>query len=134
VYNSTQTASGTFSFFIAPLNDSGSGSGHGTITVATRGFCSGSDTISYTFLVPDATTLEGNNLTVFFSDPVPGNYTVPLTCTGPMDGVSTATNDPGPFLPEYPGELSVALSSLPASVIIQAGHGITYGFSVKETS
>ena len=134
VYNSTQTASGTFTLFIAPLNGSGSGSGHGTITVATHGFCTGTDTISYSFLVPDATTLLGNNLTVFFSNPEPGNYSVPLTCTGPMSGVSTATNDPGPFLPEYPGELTIALSSLPASVIVHPGVGVTYGFSVKETS
>ena len=134
VYNSTETASGTFTFFIAPLNYSGSGSGHGTITVATHGFCSGSDTISYTLLVTDATTLLGNNLTVFFGDPSPGNYSVPLTCTGPMSGVSTATNDPGPFLAEYPGEVTIALSSLPASVIVHPGVGVTYGFSVKETS
>jgi hypothetical protein len=134
VYNSTMTASGTFTFFIAPLNESGSGSGHGTITVATHGFCSGSTTISYTFLVPDATSLLGGNITIFFSNPQPGNYSVPLTCTGPMAGVSTATNNPGPFLPEYPGEFSVSISSLPASVIFHPGPGFVYGVSVKETS
>jgi hypothetical protein len=134
-YNSTEAASGTFTFFIAADNFSGRGTGHGTITITTRGFCTGSQTIPYTFIVPDATTVLNGNLTVFFANPVPANYSVPLTCTGSMTGVSTA-NNPWSYLAEYPGEFSISLASLPASEVF---HGtpsaiFTWGYSIKQAS
>lgn len=133
-YNSTEVASGTFTFFIAASNYSGRGTGQGTITITTEGFCTGSQTIHYTFIVPDATTLLGKNITVFFSAEVPANYTVPLTCTGSMAGANTA-NNPWPYLAEYPGEFTVQLASLPTSELL---HGtpsatFTWGFSIRES-
>ncbi|MGA2663655.1 MAG: hypothetical protein ABSF83_01750 [Nitrososphaerales archaeon] len=135
-YNSVQTASGTFTFFIAADNLSGSGSGRGTYTMTTTGFCTGSETFPYTFSIPDATTALAGNLTIFFSNPVPGNYSVSLTCTGDMAGVSTATNDPGPFLPVYPGEFTIPLASLPTSELFHgtSSTDFVWGYSLKETS
>ena len=134
-YNSTQMASGTFTLFIAADNFSGSGTGRGTYTVTTRGFCTGSETFPYTFTIPDATTILGGNITIFFSSPVPSNYSVPLTCTGDMTGVSTATNNPGPYLPVYPNEITIPLASLPTSKIF---HGtpsaiFVWSYSLKES-
>ena len=102
--------------------------------MTTVGFCTGSQTIHYSFSIPDATTLLGGNLTVFFSQENPANYSVPLTCTGDMTGVSTATNNPWPYLPEYPGEITVSLSSLPTSELF---HGTpsttqTWGYTLRE--
>jgi hypothetical protein len=135
-YNSTQVASGTFTFSIAASNSSGSGTGKGTYTMTTRGFCTGSETFPYTFTIPDATTLLGGNLTIFFGPTVPGNYSVVLSCTGNMAGVSTATNNPGPYMAEYPGEITIPLASLPTSEVF---HGtpsadFVWGYSLKETS
>jgi hypothetical protein len=134
-YNSTEAASGTFVFFIAANNFSGSGTGQGTITVTTRGFCTGSETIPYTFIIPDATTVLSGNITVFFSGQKPVNYSVPLTCTGSMAGVSSA-NNPWPYLPEYPGEFTVPLASLPASEVFHGTPSIsfTWGYSIKQAS
>jgi uncharacterized protein (UPF0333 family) len=126
-YNSTQVGSGTFSFFIAALNESGSGSGQGTLTLTTKGFCSGTVTFPYTFKVTDATLLLKGNLTVFFGMELPVNYTVPLTCVGSMTG-ATQVNNPWPYLPEFPGEFSVA--TVPASAIGHSGN-FTWGYSVK---
>ncbi len=135
-YNSVQTASGVFNFSIAAGGLSGSGSGHGTFTMSTSGFCTGSDTFPYTFPISDVTTFLGGNITIFFGNPVPGNYTVSLTCTGDMNGVSTATNNPGPFLPVYPNEISVPLASVPFSGVFHATPSTTFvwGYSLKETS
>ena len=129
-YNSTEEASGTFSFFISSLNESGSGSGKGTLTIVTKGFCTATYMLPYTFKVPDATLILKGNLTVFFSSEAPVNYTVPLTCTGPMAGASQV-NNPWSYLPEYPGEFSVA--TVPVSVVQHTGD-FTWGFSVEETS
>jgi hypothetical protein len=126
-YNSTQVGSGTFSFFIAALNESGSGSGQGTLTLTTRGFCSGTVTFPYTFKVTDATLPLKGNLTVAFGMELPVNYTVPLTCTGSLSG-ATQVNNPWPYLPEFPGEFSVA--TVPASVIGHSGN-FTWGYSVE---
>lgn len=135
-YNSVQTASGTFTFSIGAGGLSGSGSGHGTFTMTTTGFCSGSDTFPYTFTIPDVVTFLGGNLTIFFANPTPGNYTVSLSCTGDMTGVSTATNDPGPFLPVYPNEITIPLASLPFSGVFYGTPSTTFvwGYSVEETS
>jgi hypothetical protein len=135
-YGSTQVASGSFSFFINPAadNQSGSGSGHGTIKITTTGFCSGSATVPYTFTLT-ATTILGN-LTIFDGAIDGGaasmNVTIPLSCSGPMNGVNTATNDPVPFLPTYPNEITVA--SLPANVETHLSGNITYGYDIVETN
>ena len=102
-YNSVQLASGTFTFSINPANYSGSGSGHGTMTVTTTGFCSGRTSFPYTFSIPDATNILGGNITVFIGDPVPANFTVPLTCTATANAGSTNGNT-FPFLSVYPNE------------------------------
>lgn len=130
-YSSVQVASGTFTFFISATNRSGSGSGHGTLTVTTTGFCSGTTTVPYTFQIPDATTLLGN-LTVFMGTPTPGNFSVPLTCTGPMQGVSTTTNDPAPFLSTYPNELTIA--TVPYVINQHQTGNIDYYFDIVQTS
>jgi hypothetical protein len=130
IYNTTQAASGSFSFFVDASNESGSGTGHGTLTATTSGFCSGSTTVRYTFIVPDATTILGGNLTVFFSDPVPGNFSVQLSCTGDMAGVSTTTNNPSPFLPVYPNEINVP--TVPGTVSNKSGN-FDYYIHVAQT-
>lgn len=135
-YNSTQVGSGTFTFGLAAGGLTGSGSGNGTFTITTQGFCTGSETIHYTFAITDVTTLLGNNMTIFFGNPTPANYTVPLTCTGDMTGVSTATNNPGPYLAVYPNEWTIPLTSLPLSEVF---HGTpaadqVWWESLKETS
>ena len=108
-YVTTQVASGSFNYFIAMGDKSGSESGHGTLTTTTTGFCSGTNSFSYTFKIPDATTLLGNQ-TIFFDAPTPANFTVPLTCTSPMTGVSTANNVTS-FVGVYPNEINVATIS-----------------------
>ncbi len=135
-YNSVQTASGSFTFFIAADNFSGSGTGHGTYTITTTGFCTGSQTFPYTFTIPDVTTALQGNVTIFFANPAPANYSVSLTCTGNMAGVSTATNNPGPYLAVYPNELSIPLASLPTSEVLHGNPSTTFvwGYSLKETS
>ncbi len=130
MYNTTQVGSGSFTFFIAAQNKSGSGSGHGTLTVTTAGFCSGSSTFPYTFTIPDATTILGN-YTVFFGNPVPGNFTVQLSCTGDMSGVNTSTNNPSSFLPVYPNEINFA--SMPVTANEHQTGDISYYYNVVQT-
>ena len=130
-YNSIEAGSGSFTFSISATNKSGTGSGQGSLTVTTTGFCSGTTTLSYTFQIPDATTLLGN-LTVFIGNPTPSTYTVPLTCTGSLNGVNTATNNPGSFIAVYPNEISVA--ALPTSVAQHLSGGIAYSYTINQTS
>jgi len=129
-YNTVQVASGSFTFFVAASNSSGSGIGHGTLVVTTTGFCSGRTTFPYTFKIPDATTILGN-LTIFIGDPTPANFTVPLTCTGPMAGVSTATGNPGPYLSVWPNEITVA--TVPALVTQHLTGNINYYYNITQT-
>ena len=126
-YSSTQVGSGSFTFFISALNQSGTGSGQGTLVVTTTGFCSGTVTVPYTFTIPDATTLLGN-LTVFFSIPTPANFMVPLSCTGPMGGVDTSTNNPLTFLAVYPNEIS--LGSVPGTVTQHLSGNVSYSYTI----
>lgn len=130
-YASTISGVGTFTFSINAINSSGTGNGQGVLTVKTIGFCSGSTTFPYTFTIPDATTLLGN-LTVFIGTPLPSEYTVPLTCTGSISGVNTATNNPGSFLAVYPNEISV--SSVPTSVNQTQSGGISYSYTISQSS
>ena len=122
-YGSVQVTSGFFAFSINPANYSGTGNGHGTITVTTTGFCSGKVTISYAFTI-QAVWVPTENLTIGFHTPNPANVTVPLSCTGPMNGVDTSTNNPITFLSEYPGLIST--SSVPYTVDQHLSGNITY--------
>jgi hypothetical protein len=130
-YGSVQLASGSFTFSINPLNYTGTGRGQGTMTVTTTGFCSGKVTVPYTFKV-QATQLPGQNISVFFLSPVPGSAMVPLSCSGPMNGVDTATNNPVPFLPEYPGAFTTA--TMPVTFSRNWGSGTTSYVSITQTS
>jgi hypothetical protein len=130
-YSSVQFATGSFTFSINPQNYTGTGSGHGTLTVTTTGFCSGKVTVPYTFSI-EVTNIPGMNITVFFeSPPTPGNATVPLVCTGPMNGV-TQTENPIPFLSTYQAEVSTA--TVPVTVSQNLGHGITYYIYFYQTN
>jgi uncharacterized protein (UPF0333 family) len=127
-YNSVQEASGSFTFSINPANYSGSGGGHGTMTVTTTGFCSGSTSFPYTFDIPDATTILGGNFTVFIGDPVPVNFTVPLTCTAMANAGSTNGNT-FPFLSVYPNEISTA--AIPTTVTEHLSGNISYSYTIS---
>jgi hypothetical protein len=129
-WNSTQTSSGTFTFSINPQNYSGSGSGRGMITVATKGFCTGSETVSYTFAI-EAFHLPGENITVAFENPSVANVTVPLTCQGSTVGFATA-NNPVPFLSVYPNEVTV--DSIPATISQPQTNGLEYSIVITEES
>lgn len=130
-FNSTQVASGSFTFSINPATYEGSGSGQGTMTVTTVGFCSGRTTFSYTFQIPDATNILGGNITVFIGDPTPLNFTVPLTCTATALPGSTNGNT-FPFLSVYPNEISVA--AVPVTVTQHLTGNIDYSFTIKPTN
>jgi len=126
-YGSVQVASGSFSFFVNPANYTGFGSGTGTMTVTTTGFCHGTVTYGYTFKITAAWP-PGAALTLGFGTPVPVNFTVPLTCAGPMQGVDTSTNNPAPYLSTYPGLLSI--NSFPYAVSEHLSGGTSYHFSI----
>lgn len=130
-YNTTQVASGTFTFSLAAGGLSGSGSGKGTMTATTTGFCSGQNIFSYTFQIPDVTT-EFGNLTVFFGTPTPSSFMVSLACTGPMQGVDTSVNEPTQFLAVYPNEINLQFNDL--SVYQHLQGGIVYGITITQTS
>ena len=130
-YRSIQVASGSFTFFINPANFTGVGTGHGTLTVTTSGFCSGTTTVQYTFSVINANDLLGGNITVAFGDPTPSSFMVPLTCTGSLKGVDTSVNNPSTFLGIYPNLVSV--KSVPITVSQQLSGNITYSFTITPT-
>ncbi|MDA4122000.1 MAG: hypothetical protein OK456_02325 [Thaumarchaeota archaeon] len=129
-YTSVEVASGSFEFSInSSIIDVGNGTGHGTLTVTTTGFCSGKTTVPYTFLIPDVASL-GGNITIFFGSPTPGNFTVPLTCTATAPPGSS-NGDTFPYLSDYPGEISVP--SFPATVNQHLSGNISYWFSISPT-
>lgn len=130
-YGSVQLASGSFTFTINSQNYTGTGTGQGTMTVTTTGFCSGKVTVPYTFFI-QATHLPGQNISVFFLNPTPGSAMVSLSCTGPMNGVNTATNNPISFLPEYPGAFTTATT--PVTFSRNWGGGTTSYVSITQTS
>jgi hypothetical protein len=127
-WNSTQAASGAFAFSINPQNYSGTGTGQGTITVATMGYCTGNETVSYTFAV-SAFHLPGENITVAFENPSVSNVTVPLTCQGSTAGFYTA-NNPVPFLSVYPNEVTVV--SVPDTISQPLTGGTEYTITITE--
>ena len=124
-WNSTQTASGSFTFSINPATYLGTGSGQGSIRVATRGYCTGSPTVPYTFAV-QAGHLPGGNFEIAFETPSPSNVTVRLSCLGPTTGFYTA-NNPVSFLSVYPNEES------PASIPMTDSQTLTGGISYTVT-
>jgi hypothetical protein len=131
-YTSVQVASGSFTFFINPANFTGVGSGQGTMTVTTTGFCSGSTTFPYTFRVTNANDLLNGNITFAVGVPTPINFTVTLHCTGPMSGVNIALNNPSPFLSIYPNLISV--HTVPITVSEHLTGNITYQYTITPTS
>ena len=133
LYRSVQNGSGSFTFSTTSGGLTGSGSGHGTLKVTTTGFCSGQTIFPYTFNITDATTLLGGNLTIFIGNPIPANFTVPLTCTGPTTGVS-ATGNTDPYLAIYPNELTLAVPVGPVTVTENLGGGISYTYTVTPTN
>ncbi len=112
-YRTILSASGTFSFFINPANQSGLGSGQGEITATTTGFCTGNVTVHYTFQIINSNTLLGGNVTVAFGDAAPGNVTYPLYCTN-LDGSHYSGSGNFIFLSVYPNLVSSA--SVPATL------------------
>jgi hypothetical protein len=129
-WNSTQTATGSFTFSIDPATYLGTGGGQGSITVATHGYCTGSVTIPYTFTIQVAHP-PGANFEIAFETPTPSNATVQLTCQGPTNGFNTA-NNPVAFLSVYPNGLSLA--SIPATSSQVLTGGISYSVNITQAS
>ena len=129
-WNSTQTATGSFTFSINPSTYLGSGSGQGSITVTTRGYCTGSSTVQYTFGI-EAQHIPGtNNVSIGFNLPTPPTVMVQLACQGSTAGFNTA-NNPVSYLSVYPNGLD--LNSFPANVSQAPSSGYSYTVSISET-
>jgi hypothetical protein len=129
-YNSTVTATGSFTFSVNSLSYNGTGSGRGNITVATRGYCSGSNTVPYTFTVTGY-QLPGENLTAAFNLPTPENVSVALTCHGSTEDFNGVDN-PTAFLSVYPNLVEAA--SVPATISQVLTGGISYTITIEESS
>ena len=129
-WNSTQTATGSFTFSIDPSTYLGSGSGQGSITVATRGYCTGSSTVKYTFGIQAQHIPGSNNVSIGFDLPTPPTVMVQLACQGSTVGFYTA-NNPVTYLSVYPNGLD--LNSFPANVSQALTGGISYTVSISET-
>ena len=125
-WNSTQTATGSFTFSLNPATYLGSGQGTGSITVSTRGYCTGSSTVKYTFEIT-ATHAPGENFEIAFDNPTPANVTVKLTCEGSTVGFYTS-NNPVPYLSVYPDLLYVP--SIPTTQTQAPTNGISYTVTV----
>ena len=125
-WNSTQTATGSFTFSIDPATYLGTGSGQGDITVTTHGYCTGTATVPYTFAVQVAHP-PGANFEIAFDTPTPSSVSVQLTCQGPTTGFNTA-NNPVTYLSVYPNGLSVA--SLPTVASQNLTGGISYTVTI----
>ena len=125
-WNSTMTASGSFTFSVDPSTYIGSGTGQGSITVNTRGYCVGTVTFQYTFNITVAHP-PGENYIISFNLPTPSTAMVQLSCQGSTNGFYTA-NNPVPFLSVYPNGLSEA--ALPATVTQPPTAGISYTITI----
>jgi len=129
-WNSTQTATGSFTFSINPSTYLGGGSGQGSIMVSTRGYCTGSNTVKYTFGI-EAEDIPGTkNVSIAFNDPSPSTVTVQLSCKGSTVGFYTA-NNPVTYLSVYPNGLD--LNSFPAKASEVLTGGISYTVAISET-
>jgi hypothetical protein len=129
-WNSTQSASGSFTFSVNPTTYLGTGTGQGSMTVTTRGYCVGTVTVPYTFTITAAHP-PGENYIISFNTPTPSNATVQLSCQGSINGFNTA-NNPIAFLSVYPNGLSEA--TLPATVMQQPTEGISYTITITASS
>jgi len=127
LYSSVVSATGTFSFFINPTNQSGSGSGTGRVTSVTTGFCTGQTSFAYSFTIPDATTLLGSNLTVAFGDATPSSGAYPLSCRA-LNGTVYSTTGNFTYLSVYPNLISV--SSVPSTQTFSQS-GISYMIQIN---
>ena len=129
-WNSTQSASGSFTFSVDPSTYIGSGTGQGSMTVTTRGYCVGTVTVPYTFTITVAHP-PGEDYIISFNTPTPSNATVSLSCKGSTSGFNTA-NNPIAFLSVYPNGLSEA--TLPAIASQQPTEGISYTVTITTNS
>jgi len=129
-WNSTQTATGSFTFSINPSTYLGSGTGQGSMTVSTRGYCTGSSTVPYTFQIQAQHLPESNNVTIDFDLPTPPTVMVQLACQGSTVGFNTA-NNPVTYLSVYPNLLD--LNSFPANVSQTPSTGYSYTVQITET-
>jgi hypothetical protein len=126
-WNSTQTASGTFTFSINPTTYIGTGSGQGSITVETKGYCTGSTTVQYTFTI-DAGQAPGESI-ISFNTPDPPTVMVDLSCEGSTAGFFTS-NNPVAFLSVYPN--GVSPTSFPATISQVLTGGISYTVDIVQ--
>jgi hypothetical protein len=129
-WNSTQTATGSFTFSVNPATYIGTGSGQGSITVTTHGYCTGTVTVPYTFTIQVAHP-PGENFIISFNTPTPSTVMVQLTCVGSTNGFNT-TNNPVAFLSVYPNGLSLA--SIPATSSQVPTAGISYSVSITRAN
>jgi hypothetical protein len=129
-WNSTQTASGTFTFSINTATYLGTGSGQGTITVTTRGYCTGTAVVPYTFTIT-AGHPPGESYFVGFENPTPENVTVSLTCQGSTQGFNTS-NNPVSYLSVYPNEVTPA--TIPFTTTQPPTAGISYTVTIEPVS
>jgi hypothetical protein len=129
-WNSTQTATGSFSFSIDSSTYIGSGSGQGSVTVSTRGYCTGSNTVPYTFAIEAVNVPGTKNITIAFNNPTPSTVMVQLSCKGSTVGFYTS-NNPVTYLSVYPNGLD--LNSFPAKATAVLTGGISYTVSISET-
>ncbi len=79
-YGSGLSASGSFSVTIDPLLHAGTGTGQGSLTEVTTGYCSGTDQVAYTFAVNGGLNTNTGNLTLIFGNASPASSTVHLSC------------------------------------------------------
>jgi len=99
--------------------------------VSTRGYCTGSNTVPYTFVI-EAVEIPGTkNVSITFNDPTPSTVMVTLSCLGSTVGFYTA-NNPVTYLSVYPNGLD--LNSFPAKASAVLSGGISYTVSISETS
>lgn len=129
-WNSTQMASGSFTFSVNPATYLGTGNGQGTMVVTTRGYCTGTVTVPYTFSI-QVVHPPGENFVISFNTPTPSSATVALTCQGSTLGFNTA-NNPVAFLSVYPNGLSIA--SFPSTSSQPPTAGISYTVTITQTS
>jgi len=129
-WNSTQTATGSFTFSINPATYLGTGTGQGSITVTTHGYCTGAVTVPYTFTI-QATHPPGENFEISFNTPTPSTVMVQLTCQGSTKGFNTS-NNPISFLSVYPNGLSPA--SIPSASSQVPTGGISYTVTITQAS
>jgi hypothetical protein len=82
-YTTRLEASGTFTVTVDLSAGFGAGNGRGTVHADTVGWCSGTDSIDYTFGVQGTLDPIVGNLTLFFAVPTPGQSSYTLNCVDP---------------------------------------------------